>query len=411
MSGLGDGLRELRAPGEDEARRRAWETASAAVPPADTAARSRRRAVLATAAAVVAAAGISVAAVSPAGSAVTDWVGDAVRDVVQEDPPPRAAELGELPGGGRVLVLSGAPVAEPVPVHGSSWIAGDAGPERLLGAVREATWSPGGRFVAATRGSELIAVDLRGRRRWSASADGEVGGPRWSPDGFRVAYLVAGGRELRVLAGDGQDDRRLTTDVHPVAPAWRPNVVRHTLAFARERRVVVLDADTGAVAYRAPAPRKLTGLAFSPDGQRLLLAGRRELRILHARSYPGTKVRAGSIFARYFAPADNRYEQALWSRGGQRVAVVRRTGRRSEVILLDGRSPQTRPRRLFAAGELGELAFSPDGRWLLVDWRETGGWLFLPLDGGRARQIADVDQHFAGDGDTRLVGWCCPPSG
>src|SRR5206468_4648201 len=76
---------------------------------------------------------------------------------------------------------------------------------QLLGAVGEATWSGHGRFVAATRGFELIAVDLHGRRHWSLAARAPVHGPRWSPDGFRIAYLS--GRAVRVVAGDGTADR------------------------------------------------------------------------------------------------------------------------------------------------------------------------------------------------------------
>ncbi|CAA9487055.1 MAG: hypothetical protein AVDCRST_MAG85-1008, partial [uncultured Solirubrobacteraceae bacterium] len=190
-----DRLRELRAPGEGEARRKAWELAAA-----EHAARGRRRRrlgpVLAAAAGVVA----LVGALSPPGDAVADWVEDRVRAVVDDRPAPsRAAGLDELPGGGRILVLAADPRTlrdSPVPLTGSPWIVGGGVRRSLLGAVNEATWSPRGRFVAATRGSELIAVDLRGRRRWSVAAEATVRAPSWSPSGFRVAYVA--GPELRV---------------------------------------------------------------------------------------------------------------------------------------------------------------------------------------------------------------------
>jgi hypothetical protein len=68
-------------------------------------------------------------------------------------------------------------------------------------------------------------------------------------------------------------------------------------------------------------------------------------------------------------------------------------------------------RRLFAAGTLGSIAFSPRGDWLLVDWRETGRWLFLPVGGRpgrRPRQITGVGRRF-GTRAAAPAGWCCPP--
>src|SRR2546423_511849 len=112
----------------------------------------------------------AAAAFSPPGEAVAEWVGRTVRDVVAP-PKPRPAGLATLPGGGRILLLA----------SGAPHIAGDRGRRQLLGEVGEATWSGHGRFVAAARGRQLIAVDLTGRRRWSIAARAPVRGPRWSP--------------------------------------------------------------------------------------------------------------------------------------------------------------------------------------------------------------------------------------
>jgi dipeptidyl aminopeptidase/acylaminoacyl peptidase len=381
----GDPFRDLRAPGEGDARRRAWEVASAALEDR-RARRSRVRRPLLGAAAAVA---VLLAAVSPPGSAVADWVGDAVRSVVDDDrTPARASGLDELPGGGRVLVLAG----------GVPWIAGDAGHRRLPGPADAATWSKAGRFVALARGREVVAVDLRGQRRWTVAAPGPVHAVRWSPDGFRVAY--AAGAELRVVAGDGTGDRRVAlrrgdgaTSAFP-SFAWRPGA-GHVLAFADRRTVFVADLDARRVLWHRP----LAGatVAFSPDGRRLLASGHRELRVLDARD--------GRTLARRRTA---RLIDETWDRSGRRFALVRRTGARAEVLIgrPDGRA--IRLRRLFAAGSLRLAGFSPDGRWLLVDWDETGTWLFLPVGGGRARQIAAVDGRFGAE-DAVPVGWCCPP--
>jgi hypothetical protein len=401
VSGRRDPLRDLRAPGEPDARRRAWDVASAAFE--ERAARAgragrapvwRRPALVAAAAAA-----LLVAALSPPGSAVAGWLGDAVRSVVEEDrPPARASGLDELPGGGRVLVLAaprdGGP-AEP-------WIAGDAGHRRLTGPVHDATWSRAGRFVGLARGSELLAVDLHGRRRWTVAAPGPVHALRWSPDGYRVAYTA--GAELRLVAGDGTGDRRVafrrragTTTAFP-ALAWRPGA-RHVLAFADRRTLFVADTDERRVLWRRRSPN-LTTVEFSADGTRLLAAGRRRVSVLAARD--------GRTLAQARARPGTTLAAATWARTGRRLALVRRTATRAEVLVGRPARNRIRLRRLFAAGELSLAGFSPDGRWLLVDWDETGTWLFLPVDGGRARQLTAAGRRFRAR-DATPRSWCCPP--
>jgi hypothetical protein len=390
VSRVEDRLRTLRAPGEADAERRAWEVARAAAP-APRAASPRRRPVLALAAT----AALLIAALTPPGSAVADWVGDAVRSVVGDDrPPARASGLGELPGGGRVLVLAaprdGGP---PVP-----WIAGDGAHRRLAGAVSYATWSPSGRFVALARESELFAVDLRGRRRWSIPTPGTVDDAEWSPDGFRVAYTA--GSELRLVAGDGTGDRRVAFRNHPrpfTSLAWRPGP-GHVLAFADRRTLSVADTDARRVLWRVKAPGG-AGLAFTPDGKRLLVIGRDELRILAADDGRTLQRR------RHRPYADNLVDLA-WDRDGRRFAVVSRRPATAELLVGRPRGRTIRLRRLFAAGDLGLAGFSPDNRWLLVDWIENDSWLFLPIDGGRPRQLAGVRRRFDA-AEVRPQAWCC----
>jgi hypothetical protein len=448
-----DRLRDLPAPGEGSARRRAWELAAAEL--AERPPRRRRRlpGVAAAAGAVV----LAVAVITPPGSAVADWVEERVRAVVDDKPapPPRPAALERLPGGGRILVLAGERrelAGAGVPPTSAPWIAGDAGRRRLLGAVNEATWSPRGRFVAATRGAALVAVDLRGRRRWSVIAPATVRAPSWSPDGFRVAYVTGG--TLRVVAGDGRDDRLITgpldargapmaddasgnptaggansaagsaggldggarngssaapdtlptarvSGVLAVAPAWRPGR-RHVLAFARRDRVVLLDADTGHVLWRRAHDGPPTGLAFSPSGDRLLVTGPSALRILDGRD--------GRLLREIRAPDTFVFQHAVWSRGGRELAVVRRGGPvepREELVRLSVETGDAGP-LAFTARDLGPPLYSPDGRWLMVDWRDTDSWLFLSLDGGRPRLVSGAAERFGG-GSATPAGWCCPP--
>src|SRR5205814_5470534 len=99
-----------------------------------------------------------------------------------------------LPSAGRLLVDSTA----------GPWIVGADGSKRLLGRYTAASWSPHGLFEVAVRGHELAALDPKGTVRWSLERAGLVHDARWSPDGYRIAYLA--GSTLRVVAGDGSGD-------------------------------------------------------------------------------------------------------------------------------------------------------------------------------------------------------------
>jgi hypothetical protein len=86
-------------------------------------------------------------------------------------------------------------------------------------------------------------------------------------------------------------------------------------------------------------------------------------------------------------------------------------GARSELLSLGLGEP---PRRLFSAlGRLGEVVYSPDGRWLLLAWRSADQWLFLnPAHPRRVVAVSDVAAQFD-PGTTspaafpKVAGWCC----
>jgi hypothetical protein len=390
---LREAMRDASAPG-DGVRERSWDVVRAAY--ADRAPVPRRRSWKPVAAAGVATAvaAVGVAAASAPDSGVGRWVRSAFD--AREKPPARPA-LGAVPGGGRLLVQSGA----------SAWaVAGDGG-KRRLGAYAGASWSPHGRFAVAWRGRELTAVEPSGRVRWSRAAPRRIVLARWGRvDGFRIAYLA--GAELRIVNGDGTGDRGYARADPEVAPAWRPDAA-HVLAYAGRRgRVEVAAVDTRRRLWRSAPLEDLVALGWSGDGERLVAATRRRIVVFD---------RAGRRLAARAAPAGATIAAAAAAPGGRRdIAVVRHhaANGRIEVVLLDAR---LRARSLFTGpGRLGAPAWSPDGRSLLVPWPAADQWLFLRARaGGRLAAVANVAAQFMPGASSprfpRSVEWCCAPAG
>jgi hypothetical protein len=73
-------------------------------------------------------------------------------------------------------------------------------------------------------------------------------------------------------------------------------------------------------------------------------------------------------------------------------------------------------RSLFSGpGHLIDPTWSPDGRWLLVGWREADQWLFIDTrNPSRIVAIANIARQFDPGGEAagafpRISGWCCAP--
>lgn len=351
--------------------------------------RGRLRLALATAAAVLVAAG---AGFTPTREAVADFIEDVVRPGAS-DPEP---VLDSLPAAGRLLVQS----------PSGPWVVHRDGSKRRLGDYDAASWSPGGRFLAVTRGRRLTTVEPDGDVRWSLSRDDPVSGARWAPSGFRIAYLT-GPHTLRVVIGNGTGDRLLDARVAETPPAWRPGA-RHVLAYAKpDGTVLVRDADRGALLGRSARGERPLELAWSGDGRRLVSLGARALRVLDRRGRPLATV----PLVRQAPPAVPGAARTIAFRGrGHELALLRG----GEVVLLRAERSPGRPRRLFAGqGALGDLAWSPDGRWLLVSWPSADQWVFIRATRSpRVRAVADISREFDPGGGRRglpgAIEWCCP---
>jgi hypothetical protein len=401
MSGRGDAaaamlerLRDEPLPGEAEAAARSWPLVEAALaervaaPGGARPVRPRRVALRLALVAVLAAAGLA-AALSPAGAAVGDWIGDRLAADGDEAPPAFAA----LPKSGPVLAIT----------RTGAYAISTNGNSRHLGAFAQASWSPRGLHVAGTGGRRLTAITRGGTVKWVLTRPGRLHDPAWSTGaGFAVAYLED--PTLRVVAGNGDPatDRRLSGDAAPVTPAWRPRSDR-VLTYARTYGVVeTLDVATGRSLWRARAPAgaglaPARALAWSRDGSRLVALWARAVTVLNA---------SGRVLRTIPLPGAAR-ELALHPSGGRAAVVVSR-GTETSVLELSlpeaGGAPASR--QLFQ-GDVDGLAWSADGRRLLVGWRGAGEWLLIG-PGERIRALHGVTAELGPRGGfPRVAGWCC----
>jgi hypothetical protein len=395
-------LLDAPVPGQEEAERRGMALVAEAF-----AGRPRTRRSPAPRLALALAATLVLAALvlSPAGAAVRNWVGDVFATTKAPAPAPA---LTEVPGGGRLLVLS----------SDGAWVVQPDGSRRLIGRYDEATWSPHGLFVGAAEGHTLSAVEPDGTAHWSVSAPGIVRDPRWSPSGLRIAYRS--GDALRLVHANGSADSQLAPRVAPVPPAWSPRGP-HELAFLdASGSLRILDADSGEQLGSASALRGATALAWAPSGSPILEASPLALRTRTvAIDKLAGRARLGAPQALRL-PAGATVESAAFSTHSSAVAAILRLPAhgegptRSELVLYGpGGGP---PRRLLSVpGSLSGLLWSPDGRRLLVSWREVDEWLFIPAEGNReGRAFGPIAPEFApgaapADAEfPRAEGWCCP---
>lgn len=334
---------------------------------------------------------------SPAGAAVRGWVGDAFTSAPRPEP-----TLSEIPGGGRLLVQSGT----------GPWVVQPDGSRHLLGDYEEASWSPHGLFAAVVKGRTLSAVAPDGTTRWSLTAAARVSEPRWSRSGEQIAYRSGTG--LRVVAGDGSGDRLLAESVavspYRVAPSWSPSG-EDALAYVSGGGLLrLVNSETGAELDKARALHRITWMEWGTGGRRILEASHHpkalRLRTVQPRGAtpPPTLGRTRRL---PLAPGATLVDAAL-APERPLVAVVltywKASGTRSEVVVY---GPTGKRRNLLTVpGSLGQVAWSPDGRRLLVAWPGADQWLFLPIGRGRGRAVANVSHVFSSS-FPRLEGWCC----
>jgi WD40-like Beta Propeller Repeat len=380
-------------PDEIGAQRRAWRvtrTAFAEREPTPWPIRHRRP--LAAAAIAVA---VLAAALSPPGRAVIGEVREAVGTEKVVGVQQARPALFSLPAAGRVLVSA----------PSGAWVVSANGSRRRLGNYDEATWSPQGLFVGASKRHQLAAVTPKGEGRWTLSRP-RVHYPRWSPSGFRIAYLS--GSNLRLVAGDGTGDRRIDS-AQDVAPAWWPRA-EHVLAYAnRSGAVTVLATDENQTLWSAAgAATNPAQLEWSADATRLLVARR-----LPGRRFALVVFDANGRRLQTLA-YDGQFVDAAFAPDNHGVAVVRRVGLFSELLVVAADMLRRQQVVFRGRGRFSDVAWSPNGRWLLLGWASADQWLFIrSTDVSKVEAVESLAPHFDPGGTgtggfPRIEGWCCP---
>jgi WD40 repeat protein len=372
-------LERIEIPGEHDARVRAWDVVRAAY--AEREPVSRPLPFLRPLLAAAVAAALVAAALSPPGQAVVDSVRKAIGVESAEQ------ALFSLPAPGRVLVGSDSGV----------WVVSNDGSKRRLGDYREASWSPFGRFVVAARQNELATLEPDGDLHWKLSRR-EVRLPRWGGSRIdtRIAYLSDGA--MRVVGGDGRGDHTCASSgVASVAGAWRPTA-RHVLAFVASGDIVYVYAvDRCERLWKANGIGTVRSLAWSPDGSQLLVQTADGYVVFSGSGRELVRRRLPGIVAAAYAPDG-------------RLAVIRTANGRSE-LRFGARNKSLLP-RFAGPGTFTDLAWSTDGRWVLVAWREPDQWLFVSASGRRrARAVANVSRQFDSRSFPTLEGWGPPVPG
>jgi hypothetical protein len=123
---------------------------------------------------------------------------------------------------------------------GKLWLATRRG-LRIEGMpVSTAELSPRALYAVVGIGSSLVTLAPGNRRPWVRKTNGRVVAASWSPDGLKIAYVVArpGADELHVIEGDGSPDSLLVRRVRPVRPSWRADSLAIAYVDARGRAAV-----------------------------------------------------------------------------------------------------------------------------------------------------------------------------
>jgi Tol biopolymer transport system component len=244
------------------------------------------------------------------------------------------------------------------------------------GDLRQATWSPDGKFIAGIvngrDGQELWTVSADGASARAQRIAGRISFPAWTPRGDVACIATVDGRSRVSIPCGGPGVR---TD--PDADAYGP------LAFAPDGRTVYVSlanpsgtVDLWSVPAGGGSSRRLT--AFSRDAYAPSVASDGTL-IFKVQSYRTTVAVAPAGGGPSQPLATFQSETPSWDPTGRQIGITYGTWRRvtddahypdiaqdAGIIDVDPSHPATAPARVVHASESEDqsLCWSPNGRWI-----------------------------------------------
>jgi hypothetical protein len=104
-------------------------------------------------------------------------------------------------------------------------------------------------------------------------------------------------------------------------------------------------------------------------------------------------------------------DHAVFRPGTHVLTIARHRAGRSEVESVDVDHPGRRQLLFAGPGGFGDIAWSPNAKWLLVDWLTADQWVFL--HDTTVRAVGRIAEQFPRDDDLPVTlelanGWCCP---
>jgi len=233
----------------------------------------------------------------------------------------------------------------------------------------------------------LCGSNGTGRKRltWTGASNG---GPVWSPDGTRIAYVSHRDGDhphaICLLGFSGGEARVISS--HAAAPsdlAWSPD--GSAIAYT-----VAIDPDNPNETPRdpkAPAPvRVVRRIDYKQDGFGYLNDVRSQVFVVKVDVASGDRRQVTSDTVDHLRP--------VWSPEGKRVAVSlpHKNGMRARLGVIDVETGHVDVGG-FEDGTVGSIAWSPDGMSLLFDGNETGlpcNVLYMyDVEQQQARKLAD----------------------